>query len=150
MTDAETKDVKKLTPMEKHFLVPELRPFDIFPTHAAEPDQINPPYGLANPSTVATSPVPHDRYTPYGMKPTYHGFEWYDYKGRYLIPDPNPSFFQRLFGRNNYSVTNEEQIHPCHHATKQVTQCLENYDNAIGRCRSAVNVMEGCFREYKW
>jgi hypothetical protein len=139
-----------MPPAPKHKQqIPDLRDGDIFPTHTADPDQVNPPYGIPDPARVAVSPVEHERWAPPGIKPTVHGFAYKDYAGRYLIPDPNTSLFTRLFG-TNLAATSDAKLHPCLHATNQVHRCLDKHENKTEFCRSALNVMEGCFREFKW
>ncbi len=128
--------------------VPPLRDGDTFPSFAGEPDQVTPPYGMTDPAQVTTTP-PWDKRTPSGIKPTYYGFSWKDYKGRYLIPDPSPTFFTRLFGTND-AAKNQGNVHPCVHVVQQIHGCLEQHGNDIDYCRSTINIMEGCLREYHW
>lgn len=108
--------------------------------------QVNPPTGLPDPALVAKEILPYERRVPNGIKPTFMHWNWKDYKGRYFTPDPTPTWTERLFGTTQERPT----THPCNHLTNVVHKCLEEHDNKMDFCRSTVNVMEGCFREYKW
>ena len=129
--------------------LPPLRDGDTFPSFSGEPDQTTPPYGIPDPARVSEPSIPHDRRVPNGVKPTYYYFAWKDYKGRYLIPDPTPSFFTRLFGTNE-AAKSTGTLHPCEHVVNEIHKCLEKNGNNADYCRSTINVMEGCFREYYW
>ena len=134
-------------PHERYRQEPALRDGDTFPTFAGEPDQVNPPYNIPDPAKVVKTD--RERWVPTGIKPTYMGFAWHDFKGRYLPPDTNPGIFGRIFGTND-AATADQQVHPCNHMTNLVHQCLDKNDLDANMCRSVINVMEGCFREYKW
>uniref|UniRef100_A0A7S1QD61 CHCH domain-containing protein n=1 Tax=Neobodo designis TaxID=312471 RepID=A0A7S1QD61_NEODS len=135
-------------PHERYHEPPPLRDGDTFPTFAGEPDQVNPPYNIPDPARVTLTE--RDRWVPSGIKPTYMGFAWHDFKGRYLPPDQSQGIFSRLFGTNKAATKEDEELHPCRHMTGLVHQCLDKNANDANMCRSVINIMEGCFREYKW
>ena len=135
-------------PHERYREMPPLRDGDTFPTFSGEPDQVNPPFNIPDPARVVN--VERERWVGTGVRPTYMGFAWHDFKGRYLPADPNQGIFSRIFGTNQAATKADEAVHPCQHMTGLVHQCLDKNDLDANMCRSVINVMEGCFREYKW
>jgi hypothetical protein len=115
---------------------------------AGDPRQHNPPKDLPDPALVAIEDQPYERRQPTGISAGWKGMGFKDYAGKYLLPDPNRGLLDTFFG-SDHKVENKEKIHPCLHLTQTMHKCLDTHSDDVFRCRSTLNVLEGCLREYE-